>query len=161
MIEVGQQLPAYRFQTFVRESVITENVDQLFSGINCLILGVSGAFFEFCAQEHITPFDTQFTQFKSLGIDKIYVVSVNDAQVLSAWHASQGWEHIQLLADGDGAFVKALGLLESTPLLGERSQRFAILSQNAQVQALFYEASHECEATSAENLLYHLNQLKN
>ncbi len=161
MIEVGQRLPAYPFQKWVHETMITENIDQLFSEIKCLILGVSGAFFEFCSKEHITPFDTQFQQFQALGIDKIYVVSVNDAQVLSAWHQSNEWQHVQCLADGDGAFIKALGLLESTPLMGMRAQRFAILSQNAQVKALFYEPSHECEATSADNILYHLKQQMN
>src|SRR3546814_11303809 len=63
-------------------------------------------------------------------------MAVNDAFVMDAWGRDQQvGDKVKLLADGNAAFAKALGLeLDATGVgLGTRSQRFAMRSEERRV----------------------------
>ena len=63
-----------------------------------------------------------------------------------------------MLADGNGAFTKALGLeLDATPFgMGLRAKRFALIADNGIVTHLFVEAPGEFAVSSAEYVLSQL-----
>ena len=75
---------------------------------------------------------------------------------MSAWAKSQDAPaSINMLADGNADFTKALGLeLDATPFgMGIRAKRFALIADNGIVTHLFLEAPGEFSVSSAESVL--------
>jgi peroxiredoxin len=94
---------------------------------------------------------------KAKGVDRIICVSVNDAFVMSAWEKAVGVDgKIDVFADGNGEFAKALGLeLDASGNgLGIRSKRYAMIIEDGVVKALFVEeVPTQAEASSANAIL--------
>jgi peroxiredoxin (alkyl hydroperoxide reductase subunit C) len=83
-------------------------------------------------------------------------MAVNDAFVMGAWAKDQGAEgKVMMLADGSGAFTKALGLeLDLVARgLGVRSQRFALVAEDGKVTHLALEAPGGFDVSRAEAVL--------
>ena len=87
--------------------------------------------------------------------EAIACTAVNDIFVLDAWRKSAGADAIDMLADGNGEFVQALGLaLDATGFgMGQRGQRFALVADDGVVSDLFVEDGGEFRVSSAEYLL--------
>ena len=83
-------------------------------------------------------------------------ISVNDAFVMNAWGKDQKADgKVQMLADGNGDFTRAVGLeLDGSGYgLGKRSQRYAMVVQDGVVKALNVEKPGEYAVSSAEAML--------
>jgi glutaredoxin/glutathione-dependent peroxiredoxin len=86
-------------------------------------------------------------------------MAVDDAFVLGAWAKEQHVDGaLVMLADGSGAFTKALGLeLDLVARgLGVRSQRFALIAEDGKVTHLAVEQPGGFEVSRAEAILEHL-----
>ena len=84
---------------------------------------------------------------------------MNDAFVMGAWGKAQGADGtVEMLADGNGEFARALGLeMDASGFgMGTRSQRFAMIIEDGVVKKLFVEAPGAFEVSSAEHVLKHL-----
>ena len=82
--------------------------------------------------------------------------AVNDAFVMGAWGKSAGVEgKVTMLADGNGDFVKAVGLeMDGSKFgMGPRGQRFAMVVKDGTVEHLFVEGPGEFRVSSAEYML--------
>jgi glutaredoxin/glutathione-dependent peroxiredoxin len=89
-------------------------------------------------------------------VDTIACIAVNDAFVMGAWAKDQGTAgKVLMLADGSGAFAKAVGLeLDLVARgLGVRSQRYALIAENGIVTFLGVEEAGAFEASKAEAVL--------
>ena len=96
------------------------------------------------------------TTFKAKGVDTVVCMAVNDAFVMGAWAKDQGVDgRIVMLADGAGAFTKALGLeLDLVARgLGVRSQRFALTAVDGKVTHVAVEAPGGFDVSRAEAVL--------
>ena len=83
-------------------------------------------------------------------------LAVNDAFVLGAWAKSQDLgASILMIADGSGAFTRALGLeLDLTSRgMGVRSQRFALVADDMKVTHLAVEQPGDFDVSRAEAVL--------
>jgi peroxiredoxin len=74
---------------------------------------------------------------------------------MHAWGKSANATDIDMLADGNGDFSKALGLeMDATAFgMGHRSQRFALVADDGIVTHLMVEAPGEFRVSSAESVL--------
>jgi peroxiredoxin len=93
---------------------------------------------------------------KAKGVDEIWCISVNDAFVMGAWGRDQKATGIvRMMADGNAAFSKALGLDAdfSKHGMGTRSQRYSMLVDNGVVTQLNVEQGGKFEVSNAETLL--------
>jgi peroxiredoxin len=83
-------------------------------------------------------------------------MAVNDAFVMKAWadhrHVPEG---MLMLADGNGEFVKALGLeMDSSKYgMGLRAKRFALYAEDGVVKVLHVESPGEFRVSSAQAML--------
>jgi peroxiredoxin len=80
---------------------------------------------------------------------------VNDAFVMGAWNKAAGGESVTMLADGNGDFVEALGLVMdgSGFGMGKRGQRFSMVINDGEVEQLNVEAPGQFEVSSADYML--------
>ena len=82
-------------------------------------------------------------------------MAVNDVFVMHAWGKGANTTGIDMLADGNGDFSRALGLeLDGTAFgMGHRSQRFALVADDGVVTQLMVETPGEFRVSSAESVL--------
>ena len=154
MIEQGQTLPAVTLTQLTDEGMQTHTNAELFNGKKVVLFAVPGAFTPTCSNAHLPEFITLSDKIKAKGITAIYCVSVNDAFVMKAWGESQNAQQIDMLADGDGSFTKALGLDKDTGSFGgTRSKRYAMIVDDNVVTGLFVEKDKEFSVSRAESVL--------
>ena len=94
----GSAVPMVTFKTRVRiESNDPNPFDwkdvtsaDYFKGKRCVIFALPGAFTPTCSSTHLPGYEAKYAEMKSLGIDEVYCLSVNDAFVMRQWGLSQG-----------------------------------------------------------------------
>jgi peroxiredoxin len=153
-IQIGDRIPQATLNV-LRDGVQAINTDEIFGGRNVVLFSVPGAFTPTCSAKHLPGFIEKQDEFKRRGID-IACMSVNDAFVMGAWAKSQNVpEGLTMLADGNGAFAKALGLdMDASAFgMGLRSRRFALYAEDGVVKKLMVEAPGEFKVSSADAVL--------
>ncbi len=128
---------------------------EIFAGKRVVLFSVPGAFTPTCSARHLPGYVENAEAFKAKGVDQLACMAVNDAFVMDAWGKSQNSGEIQMLADGNGVFAKALGLeLDASKFgMGLRSQRFALVANDGVVTHLFVEAPGEFKVSAADHVL--------
>jgi len=155
-IKVGDKLPDATFTTMTAEGPRPMTTAEVFGGKKVALFAVPGAFTPTCSAKHLPGFVNNFDAIKSKGIDRIVCVSVNDVFVMSAWGKDQKvGDKVLMLADGNGAFAKAIGLeLDAKGFgMGTRSQRYSMIVDNGVVKQLNVEAGGEFKVSSAEHMM--------
>src|SRR5688572_26370972 len=151
-IKAGDKMPAGTFKTKTKDGIQDLTTEQLFKGKTVVLFSVPGAFTPTCDAKHLPGFIEQATQFRAKGVDTVACMAVNDVFVMSAWGKhSNATDRVQMLADGNGTFTKALGLeLDGSKYgMGARGQRFALVAKDGVVTHLFVEQAGEFKVSSA------------
>ena len=107
------------------------STQELFGGKRSVIVGVAGAF-EPKSTKELEVLMGKLLDLRANGAELVACVSVNDPWVVKAWAKSEGVgsgnSTVQMLADGDGSFTRALGFMaDEDVLLGARSKSYAIV----------------------------------
>ena len=128
----------------------------------CILVGMPGAFTTTCTKEHLPGFIQNAGRLSKLGVDKICVVTTNDAFVNEAWAKDVGLTHldpqtssITFISDGDGALVKEMGLIEDMGFgVGIRSKRFAMIVEDGKAVHLETDSGmDDCNFSSAAQMV--------
>ena len=88
-----------------------------FDGKRVVVFSLPGAFTPTCSNYQLPAYDDRYQEFKDLGIDEVYCISVNDGFVMNAWAEYLGVENVKLLPDGNGDFTYAMGMSVSKQTL--------------------------------------------
>jgi peroxiredoxin len=155
-ISVGDTLPSVTFMTMTADGPEPVESASYFAGRKIALFSLPGAFTPTCSAKHLPSFIEKADELKAKGIDEIACTAVNDVFVMGAWAKDQGAsDKVTLLADGNGAFVEAMGLtMDGAKFgLGTRGQRFSMIVDDAKVVALNIEAPGEYKVSSADYLL--------
>ena len=117
---MSNNVPNVTFKTRVRdESIGGDNpfrwqdvsTDDIFSGKSIIIFSLPGAFTPTCSSTHLPGYETKYDELKSLGIDEVYCVSVNDAFTMFQWAKNLGVKNVKMLPDGNAEFTDLMGML--------------------------------------------------
>jgi len=157
-IQIGDTLPS-AVLNYLKDGVQSINTNDLFAGKTVVLFAVPGAFTPTCSAKHLPGFVEKLGDIKAKGVDTVACMAVNDAFVMEAWAKHQNAPaDIMMLADGNGAFAKSMGLeLDATAFgMGMRSKRFALVAKNGVVSQLFVEAPGEFRVSTAEHVLANL-----
>lgn len=109
-----------------------------------VLFAVPGAFTPGCSKVHLPGFVQQAQDLTDKGVDRIVCIAVNDPFVMGAWAADQQvGDSITMLADGNGEFAEAMGLVMdgSGFGLGSRSKRYAAIIDDGVITTLDVDAS--------------------
>jgi glutaredoxin/glutathione-dependent peroxiredoxin len=156
MIAEGQKLPAVEFATMTADGQQKLSTDVVFAGRKVVLFGVPGAFTPTCSNNHLPGFLAHIDELKAKGVDTIACVSVNDVHVMNAWAMQTGVDgRIMMLADGNGDFARATGLIQDLAVagMGHRLKRFSMIVDNGIVKKLNVETERGVDASSAETVL--------
>lgn len=145
-----QTVPQVTFKTRVRdESVGGPNPfrwqdvtsDEIFKGRKVVVFALPGAFTPTCSSTHLPGYEAHYDEFKQLGVDDIYCLSVNDAFVMFQWGKHLGAQKVKLLPDGSGEFTRKMNMLVDKDNLGfgKRSWRYSMLVDDGKIVKVFAE----------------------
>ena len=170
----GMSVPQVTFKTRVRdESVAGENpfrwqdltTDDIFKGKNIVIFSLPGAFTPTCSSTHVPGYEAVYDEMKTIGVDEIICLSVNDAFVMYQWKKNLGMEKVFMLPDGNADFTRAMGMLVKKNNLGfgDRSWRYSMHVVDGVIKKMFSEegmsdnyAADPFEVSDAETMLAYL-----
>ena len=153
-IQIGDRIPEVNIKR-INGGIDTIDTHRFFEGRRVVLFSVPGAFTPTCSEKHLPGYIALFDAFRDKGV-AVACMSVNDPFVMKAWAESQhAPEDMDVLADGNGDFAKALGLeLDASAYgMGLRSKRFAMIVDNGVVQQLEVEAPGEFRVSTAEHML--------
>ncbi len=154
-IAVNQRLPEHTFKTVHRGQSSDRTTGDIFAGRTVVLFAVPGAFTPTCHGRHLPGFVERLAEFKAKGVDAVACLAVNDAYVLGEWAKASSASDILFLADGAGAFAKAIGLDKDFSAfgMGLRSQRFAMIVRDGAVAHLAIEQEPGVNVSGAEAVL--------
>ena len=114
---------------------------EMFENKRVLIFSLPGAFTPTCSVEQLPAFEENYDAIKDMGIDEIYVSSVNDGFVMNAWAKSQDIQHVKVIPDGSGNFTRFMGMLIGKNHLGfgNRSWRYMAIINDGVVEKWWQE----------------------
>ena len=116
--------------------------EEIFSGNRVLVFALPGAYTPTCSTYQVPGFVQQHKAIKALGVDSIYVLSVNDTFVMRKWlleHDCAG--KIDFIPDGNAEFTKGMGMdLDMSVVgFGTRSRRYAMIVNDGVIEKMFAE----------------------
>jgi len=151
-IQPGDRIPSV---TIKQAAAGTGGVDvdpvALFAGKKVVMFSLPGAFTPTCSAKHLPGYLARHEELRSKGVDLIACLSVNDGFVMQAWADAAGvGDKIVMLADGAGAFSKALGIDREIPGMGLRAGRGLFTIEDNVVKSVELEAPGKFEVSSAD-----------
>lgn len=174
-----KRVPSVVFKTRVRdESIGGDNPyrwqdvtsDDYFANKRVVLFSLPGAFTPTCSTYQLPNYEKMYEQFKEIGIDEIYCMSVNDSFVMNAWAKSQNLKNVKVIPDGNGEFTRKMGMLvdKSNRGFGMRSWRYAAIIDDGNIERMFVESTVEDQAetdpygeSSPENVFKHFEDYAN
>jgi peroxiredoxin len=158
-VAVGDKIPDVEIRTMGEEGPVAIRTGDILGKGKVVLFAVPGAFTPGCSRIHLPGFVQQAQEVTDKGVDTIACISVNDAFVMDAWGKDQGvGDSIVMLADGNGEFVKAMGLeMDGAGAgLGTRSQRYAAIIDNGVITSLDVEPGRTIDVSSCSAVLSRL-----
>ncbi len=153
MIAVGQKIPSVTIKQATPEGGTDVDPAALFAGKKVVMFALPGAFTPTCSQKHLPGYVRELPALHAKGVDLVACLSVNDAWVMKAWaEAHDALGKIVMLADGAGAFSKALGIDQDLSQfgMGVRARRGLMTIENGVVKTIAMEEPGKFEVSSAE-----------
>jgi len=166
-IKEGEVVPSVTFKTRVRIESDDENpfdwkdvtTEDLFKGKKVVIFSLPGAFTPTCSSTHLPGYEAAYEELKSLGIDEVYCLSVNDAFVMRQWGLNQGLDEdksigsngfmkVKLIPDGVCQFTRGMGMSniwDTERGFGERSWRYSAVINDMKIEKLFIESGENIQ----------------
>lgn len=170
----GIKVPEVTFKYRVRdESIGGDNpfrwqdvtTQDIFNNKRVLVFSLPGAFTPTCSTYQVPGFEENYDKIRAMGIDEIYVLSVNDTFVMRKWMLDQNIKNLKFIPDGSGRFTRQIGMLVDKDNLGfgMRSWRYAMVVNNGVIEKWFEEPGFcdNCETdpygeSSPENVMKYL-----
>jgi peroxiredoxin len=155
-IQVGERLPQATLVKASPDGPQPLDSADYFKGRRIALFSVPGAFTPTCSARHLPGFVDKAGDLRAKGIDEVACVAVNDAFVMQAWGESAGVAgKVTMLADGNGDFARALGLVMDGAKfgMGERGSRWSAVVKDGVVEQLNVEEPGAFNVSSAEYML--------
>jgi len=157
MIQIGEAIPAVKVTIIDSDGQNNIAAADYFAGKKAVLFAVPGAFTPTCSEAHMPGYVVSLDDIKAKGVDIVACLSVNDSFVMSSWQKDQNAEHISMIADGEAALTKALGLtLETGAFGGTRSQRYSMIIEDGKVTQLNVEPGSDLTVSDAKTILSQL-----
>ena len=170
------QIPEVTFRTRVRDETLggdnpfcwqdVSSAD-IFAGKTVVLFALPGAFTPTCSSTHLPGYESRYEDFKKLGVDEVYCLSVNDAFSMYQWGKNLGVANVKMLPDGNADFTRLMGMLVRKENLGfgDRSWRYSVVVRDGVIEKAFVEPGRQdnCEddpftCSDAETMLSYLGR---
>lgn len=141
MLAEGAAIPPARLRWLEQGQLREIGTHELFANRTLVVFALPGAFTPTCSSLHLPQFEELMPSLRAAGVDEVVCIAVNDAFVMAEWGVQQQVRDVRLLADGNGEFTRAMGMLfdGSAKGLGSRSRRYSMLVRDGRIEKIFAE----------------------
>jgi peroxiredoxin len=146
-----KRVPDVTFKVRVRdESIGGDNpfkwidvtTEEIFSKRRVVVFSLPGAFTPTCSTYQVPEYEDNYWTIRTdLGIDEVYVISVNDTFVMRKWMIDQQVKNLKFIPDGNAEFTKTMGMdIDMSAVgFGTRSRRYAMVVNDGTIEKMFIE----------------------
>mgnify|MGYP001178417474 CR=1 FL=1 len=144
-----------------------KTTDDYFKGKRVILFSLPGAFTPTCSSKQLPGFEYNYDKIKSLKIDEVYCMSVNDSFVMNAWAEKMNICNVKVIPDGSANLTRFLGMLIGKNHLGfgNRSWRFMTVINDGVIEKWWQEPGINNDGTdddpyietTPENMLTYLH----
>jgi glutathione-dependent peroxiredoxin len=157
----GERVPETVFRTRRDGRWVDVASRDLFAGRTVVLFALPGAYTPTCSSTHLPRYNELAPLFRSLGVDEIACLSVNDGFVMAEWQKDQNAPDVTFLPDGNASFTRGMGMLvdKSDLGFGARSWRYSMLVRDGVIERMFIEPQKEgdpFEVSDADTMLAYL-----
>ncbi|MBK1885088.1 MULTISPECIES: glutathione peroxidase [unclassified Marinobacter] len=157
----GKKVPQVTFPIRRDNEWTSVTSDELFNGQTVIVFALPGAFTPTCSSTHLPRYNELAPVFKTLGVDRVICLSVNDPFVMQAWAEDQHADNIEFIPDGNGDFSREMGMLVSKSAIGfgDRSWRYSMLVKDGTIEKMFIEPDRPgdpFEVSDADTMLNYI-----
>lgn len=158
----GQLVPEVKFRLREQGEWVDVTTGELFAGKTVVLFALPGAYTPTCSAAHLPRYEALAPAFEARGVDAILCLAVNDGFVMEAWAREQGVNRVRMIADGNGEFSRAMGVLVDRSELGfgPRSRRYSMLVRDGRIEKMFVEPDlpgDPYQVSDADTLLAYLD----
>ena len=158
-INAGDAVPSVTIKQATAEGPKDVDPSVLFAGKKVVMFSLPGAFTPTCSNQHLPGYVAKLDELKAKGVDLVVCLSVNDAFVMKSWAEQHGaLGKIVMLADGNAAFSKALGIDADLGGfgMGVRARRGVFTIKDGKFETIAMEAPGKFEVSGADACLVSL-----
>jgi len=130
------QVPQVDFYFREGGEFVTRTSKELFAGKRVVLFALPGAFTPTCTEQMLPGFEAAYDEIRSLGVDEVYCLSMDNAFVLNAWFKDLGIEKVKPLPDGNGSWTTAVKMAvgKENVGLGVCSWRYAVVLNDGDLE---------------------------
>lgn len=142
MIRIADIIPNIKSMHKEGPHTVWHSTHDLFRDKKVLLFAVPGTFLVEYAATQMRTYEFCYKQIQNLGIDEVWVTSVDDCYVQNAWLKNDGIKKICNLPDPAGEWAESIGMLEDMTKEGlgkYRSHRYAMIIDNLICKIVKYE----------------------
>ncbi len=141
---------------------IEKDIYDYFSGKKIIAFALPGAFTPTCSDYHLPAYEKEYDKLKSLGIDEVYCISMNDPFVIAQWKKISSTEKVKFIPDGNGSFTKDMGMISdrSASGMGLRSFRYSMYVDNCKIQKIFKDEDGKFDVSDPGTMIKFLKENK-
>jgi len=113
-----------------------DTYDDVFAGKRVVVFALPGAWTPTCSSQQLPGFDANYDKIKSMGVDEVYCLSVNDGFVMNSWFQKDEVKNVKALCDGNISFTMGMGMDVGKNNLGfgVRSWRYAMVVNDGTIE---------------------------
>ncbi|PID83497.1 peroxiredoxin [Candidatus Campbellbacteria bacterium] len=151
------------------EDLYDLSTKEIFENKKIVLFALPGAYTPTCSSQHLPGYEENYDKLKELGVDEVYVLSVNDAFVMVNWARDLNVQKVQIIPDGNAEFTEKIGMLVDKANLGfgKRSWRYSMYVENGEIKKVFSEKGFSdnfkddpFEVSNAQTMLDYLKTQK-
>jgi peroxiredoxin len=141
---------------------VEKNIADYFKGKKVVAFALPGAFTPTCSSYHLPAYEQEFDKLKTLGIDAVYCISMNDPFVIEQWKTTSGAKNVQFIPDGNGTFTKDMGMISdrSASGMGLRSFRYSMYVDDGNVIKIFKDEDGKFDVSDPGTMMNFLKENK-
>jgi peroxiredoxin len=136
----GIRIPDVRVHLCTKSSARGVSSAELFAGRRVVAFALPGAFTPTCSSQHLPRYEELMPVLEQ-HVDAVLCIAPNDPYVVEEWARQQGVERVQMVADGNCDFTRAMGfeIDHSAKGMGLRTRRYSMFVRDGMVEKLFME----------------------
>jgi peroxiredoxin len=155
-----QKIPSSKVVIREDGKFLEKDITEYFKGKKIVAFALPGAFTPTCSNYHVPAYEEEYENLKTLGIDEVYCISMNDPFVVAKWKEISGANKIKFIPDGNGNFTKNMNMISdrSASGMGPRSFRYSMYVDDRNIIKIFKDEDGKFDVSDPKTMIKFLKE---
>jgi peroxiredoxin len=156
-----QKIPSSKVVIREDGKFLEKDITEYFKGKKIVAFALPGAFTPTCSNYHVPAYEEEYENLKTLGIDEVYCISMNDPFVVAKWKEISGANKIKFIPDGNGNFTKNMNMISdrSASGMGPRSFRYSMYVDDGNIIKIFKDEDGKFDVSDPKTMIKFLKEI--